>query len=310
MAQFLVCWMLVGSFSVIDLIDSEANAQHPLWTEYRLQFSLADYSDRHHIEPLNWRGLRVVGQRFEPVKSSKGVVHIVHGYLDHAGIQEPLIRLLTQNGFTVRTIDLPGHGVSQGPRTHINGMEHYYDVLNIWLKDQNKPLRIIGHSMGGAVVMEGMRKGLIKPSDHVVLLAPLVRWRSWRLSAAGEFLLGWMINSVPRSRNHTSHDAEFQKRRQIDPLRPERIPLSWVRSMRRWSHQFEQQTALRHRPTVIQGRRDRVVDWRANYRLIQKVFPRAAFHFFKNGMHHLQGESPALRKRVFAMILERFVEGY
>ena len=153
MTQFLMCWMLVGSFSVIDLIDSEANAQHPLWTEYRLQFSLADYSDRHHIEPLNWRGLRVVGQRFEPVKSSKGVVHIVHGYLDHAGIQEPLIRLLTQNGFTVRTIDLPGHGVSQGARAQITSMEHYDDVLNLWLKDQSKPLRIIGHSMGGKSAM-------------------------------------------------------------------------------------------------------------------------------------------------------------
>ena len=305
MTHILIGWLLVGSFSIVDLIDSKANAQHTLWTEYRLQFDLAEYSERHHIEPLNWRGSRVVGQRFEPVQPAKGVVHIVHGYLDHTGIQEPLIRLLTQNGFTVRSIDLPGHGVSQGARAQINGMRHYFDALDAWLKGQNKPLRIIGHSMGGAVVMEAMRQGLIQPSDQVVLIAPLVRWSSWRLSAVGEALVGWMVDSVPRGRKRTTHDPDFHRRRQIDPLRPERIPLNWVRSMRRWAHQFEQQTALRHRPTILQGRRDRVVDWRANYRLIQKVFPRAAFHFFKNGRHHLQGESPSLRKRVLAMILER-----
>ena len=306
MVQLLVSFMLLGHLSVTDLITSEATAQDTLWTEYRSQFSLADYSDRHHIEPLTWRGLRVVGQRFEPVQMSKGVVHLVHGYLDHAGIQEPLIRFFTQRGFTVRTIDLPGHGVSQGARAEINTMDHYIEVLDGWLKGQTKPLRIIGHSMGGAVVMESMRKGLIMPTDHVVLIAPLVRWSSWRLSAVGEFLLGWMMTSVPRGRKQTSRDLDFQSRRQLDPLRFDRIPVKWVRAMRRWAHQFEYQTALPHRPTVVQGQRDSVVDWRANHRLIQKVFPRAAFHFFKDGRHHLQGESPGLRKRVLAMILERF----
>ncbi len=308
--QFLACWMLLGSFSLMDLIKSDANSQHKLWTEYRLQFDLAEYAERHHIEPLPWQGSRVVGQRFEPVQPAKAVVHIVHGYLDHTGIQEPLIKVLTENGFTVRTIDLPGHGVSQGARAEIASMQDYSSALDLWLKGQKEPLRIVGHSMGGAVVMEGMRRGRIKSSDHVVLIAPLVRWSSWRLSAVGEFLLGWMIDSVPRGRKRTSDDLDFQRRRELDPLRPERIPLNWVRSMRRWAHQFEQETALYHRPTVLQGRRDRVVDWQANYRSIQKVFPQAAFHFFKNGRHHLQGESPTLRQKVFAMILERFVEGY
>ena len=116
MTQFLACWMLLGSFSLVDLIDSEANAEHALWAEYRLHFDLAEYSERHHIEPFTWRSLRVISQRFDPLKPARGVVHIVHGYLDHTGIQEPLIKAITDNGFTVRTIDLPGHGVSQGVR--------------------------------------------------------------------------------------------------------------------------------------------------------------------------------------------------
>ena len=305
MAQIVVSFIIVGQPSIVDLIDRQVAIEHTLWTDYRTQYGFTDYAQRHRIEPLTWRDLRLVGQRFDPVGSARGVIHVVHGYQDHTGTQEPLIRHLTQSGWTVRSIDLPGHGVSQGARSDITSMSDYSSVLSQWLGGQTKPLRIIGHSMGGAVIIEGMRSGLIHPSDRVVLIAPLVRWRAWRLSAIGQFLLGWMIDSVPRGQKHTSHDVEFQNRRLSDPLRFERIPLNWVRSMRRWSNQFEQQTALRHRPTIVQGRRDRVVDWRANHRLIQRVFPQAAFHFFNNGRHHLYGETPTIRQRVMTITLER-----
>ena len=269
-------------------------------------FGFADYAQRHTVEWLKARDQQLVSQRFEPVGVARAVIHIVHGYQDHTGIQQPNISALNKEGFSVRSLDLPGHGLSQGPRAQIDSMDHYIEALQVWIKDQPSPLRIVAHSMGGAVVMEAMRQGLITPSDQIVLIAPLVRWRGWRISAIGQFLIGWAVSSVPRGVHTTSQDQAFQELRRDDPLRFDRVPLSWTRSLRRWSRSFEQQTALQHRPKILQGRHDRVVDWRANYRLIQSVFPRASFHFFKNGKHHLQGESPTIRQRVLAMIAEHF----
>ena len=302
----LVLALSLSLLQISELREHQLPAEHSSWTSYRLMFGFADYAQRHRVEWFKAREHQLVSQRFEPVGTARGVVHVVHGYLDHTGIQQPIINALTDQGFAVRSIDLPGHGVSQGPRAQVNSMEHYSEALRVWIKDQPRPLRIVAHSMGGAVVMEAMRQGLITPSDQIVLIAPLVRWKGWRISAIGQFLLGWAINSVPRGVHATSHDQAFQELRRDDPLRFDRVPLNWTRSLRRWSRSFEQQTALHHRPKVLQGRRDGVVDWRANYRLIQSVFPRASFHFFKNGKHHLQGESPTIRPRVLAMIVEHF----
>ena len=272
---------------------------------YRQHFELRFDDHQHAFEPLEVQGLRLMSQRFTPKGDSIGVVHILHGYLDHAAIQAPLIERLTQAGYTVRTLDLPGHGLSGGSRAAIEHMDDYVVALEAWLKGQQRPLRMVAHSMGCAVLMEVMRRRVIDSKARVVLLAPLVRWRAWRLSAVGEALIGWAVRSIPRSKRRTSGDEAFQALRQNDPLRPERIPIKWVRALRRWAKTFELTPALPHRPMILQGRRDRVVDWRHNHRIIQKIFPSASFHFFAQGRHHLQGEEPTLRSRVFAMIEEQ-----
>ena len=74
--------------------------------------------------------------------------------------------------------------------------------------------------------------------------------------------------------------------------------------MRHWANRFNQQTGLPHRPVILQGRRDSIIDWRANHLLIEQVFPLAQFHFFKRARHHLQGESPRIRKKALRMVIE------
>ena len=110
----------------------------------------------------------------------------------------------SQAGYTVRTLDLPGHGLSGGSRAAIEHMDDYVVALEAWLKGQQRPLRMVAHSMGCAVLMEVMRRRVIDSKARVVLLAPLVRWRAWRLSAVGEALIGWAVRSIPRSKRRTS----------------------------------------------------------------------------------------------------------
>jgi alpha-beta hydrolase superfamily lysophospholipase len=185
-------------------------------------------------------------------------------------------------------------------------MEHYQEVMRLWLADQPRPLRLLGHSNGGAVVMEAMRSGLIGPGDKVLLLAPLVRWGWWRSTAILQALFGWALGSVPRRFRDTTSDANYAAFRRSDPLCVKRIPLSWTRAIRRWAEIFEAQMNLPHAPVILQGRADKIVDWRANHLRIGRVFPKARFHFYKGARHHLQGEAASIRKKVMAMVLETF----
>ncbi len=286
------------------LKQSEHRADHAAWTTYRVHYGLPAQAARHRVEYLSWRGYRLVGQRFMPREKPRGTVHLVHGYLDHTGLQWPIIKALNDAGYVVRSIDLPGHGLSQGPRAHINAMDHYTEVLGLWLEGQARPLRFVAHSMGGAVVMQAMRQQMLAPSDRVVLIAPLVRWSSWWLTAFAQRAFGWMLRSLNRRVQPTSSDEAYVKLRRNDPLLITRIPLSWPRAMRHWANHFVNQTGLSHRPIILQGRRDKIVDWRANHALIEQIFPAARFHFFKRGRHHLQGESPQIRKKALRMLIE------
>jgi alpha-beta hydrolase superfamily lysophospholipase len=304
----LMLWLALsfGDAQISELRRGVDGSSHVSWAAYRLHYRLPPLASRHRIEAFVWHGKRLLAQRFDPADRPRAVVHLLHGYLEHAGLQWPLVQTLVDAGFAVRLLDLPGHGLSEGPRGHISSMEHYQEVMHLWLADQPRPLRLLGHSNGGAVLMEAMRSGLIGPGDKVVLLAPLLRWGWWRSTGALQAIFGWALGSVPRRFRDTTSDASFRAFRRADPLQIARIPLSWTRAIRRWVNTFEAQTNLLHAPVILQGRADKIVDWRANHLGIGRVFPKARFHFYKGARHHLQGEASSIRKKVMAMVLETF----
>ena len=259
----------------------------------------------HWVYSIPWRGKRLAAQCFQASEPARGLVHVVHGYFDHAGLQVDLIHALVDAGFTVRTLDLPGHGLSAGARGSIPSMDAYQEALESWLSNQQVPLRIVAHSMGGAVVMEAMRRGTLSTDAKVVLLAPLVRWSWWKTTGALAWLAQPVVRAVPRRHRLSSGDPGYENLRLSDPLQPKRVPLLWVQAMRSWAQGFVRGESLRHRfVTVLQGTRDSTVDWRANQRIVQRLFPRVRYHRIVGGYHHLQGDAPGRRTKVFGMVIE------
>ncbi len=87
----------------------------------------------------------------------KGTVFLLHGYLEHSGIYQPIIRELLDQGFSVLTYDLPGHGLSNGSPASIQNFDHYQQVLEAVYRYVNMQLNRptpwlgIGQSTGGAI---------------------------------------------------------------------------------------------------------------------------------------------------------------
>ncbi len=90
-----------------------------------------------------------------PGKTSCQVV-LVHGFSEHMWYYHEMARTLSESGIAVHMMDLPGHGMAEGIRGHIDRFGEYLDNVDLLWKDnpnylKTKPAIILGHSLGGLI---------------------------------------------------------------------------------------------------------------------------------------------------------------
>jgi pimeloyl-ACP methyl ester carboxylesterase len=79
---------------------------------------------------------------------------LVHGAFCNARVWgDDFIRLLTEAGHSVETIDLPSHGLDSTPRSEVS-LSSYADAVVQQLKTSTVPAALIGHSMAGLVITQ------------------------------------------------------------------------------------------------------------------------------------------------------------
>jgi alpha-beta hydrolase superfamily lysophospholipase len=103
-------------------------------------------------------GLEMFARTWEPVKSPKAVVCLVHGLGEHIGRYDHVGAALTEAGFAMLGFDLRGHGRSEGSRGYSPGYQALMDDINDFIKlakDKfpGKPVFLYGHSLGGNQVI-------------------------------------------------------------------------------------------------------------------------------------------------------------
>ena len=152
----------------------------------------------HLLDCAHWQGyvqmplFKLHVQIFQPDLSKtkfdqvQGTVFLLHGYLEHSGIYQPIVKELLEQGFSVLTYDLPGHGLSDGSPANIKNFDHYQQVLHAvyqYVKNADqlpKPWLGIGQSTGGAIWMHHLllfpikRVSFIQVTGHQQMLHPAV----------------------------------------------------------------------------------------------------------------------------------------
>jgi alpha-beta hydrolase superfamily lysophospholipase len=91
--------------------------------------------------------------------SPKAVVLLVHGLGEHCERYTALAEALNSAGYAVCSLDLPGHGRSDGVRGHISSFENYRTAVLSLHKHARESYPeidcfIIGHSMGGLITTD------------------------------------------------------------------------------------------------------------------------------------------------------------
>ena len=109
-----------------------------------------------------------------PSTAPRAHIVLVHGIAEHSGRYERTGSLLAGGGFFVRSFDLIGFGGSGGRRGDIDEWTRYQDQVQRhveWAREQGGPVVLMGHSMGGNLVV-GYALSSHPPPDLLVLSAP------------------------------------------------------------------------------------------------------------------------------------------
>lgn len=93
----------------------------------------------------------------------KAVVALVHGLGEHCDRYEDVALALPKAGYALFGFDNQGHGRSAGQRGHIDCWQDYRDNVQAFLKkirthEPDTPLFILGHSLGGLIVLDYVLK--------------------------------------------------------------------------------------------------------------------------------------------------------
>lgn len=276
-------------------------------SRYFTRYGLDVPSVRHHFGTFEHREFRLAAHVFVP-PSPRGTVIAVHGYYDHAGTWQHAIRALIAAGYTVAIYDQPGHGLSSGARAAIGDFCQYDGVLRCFRRTcgahLDGPFHLVAHSLGAAVAVDYLMREPDPAFRRTVLLAPLVRSAAWSISGVGLALADPFVRDVPRIFRKNSSDKAFLDFMRRDPLQPRRVPMAWVRALRRWNRRIEERPSSSNALTIIQGTSDSTVDWRHNRTFLSAKFPRAQVVLIPNAGHQLLNESSVLRNTVLDNVLQ------
>jgi alpha-beta hydrolase superfamily lysophospholipase len=306
---------VAGALRPLDSVLGGAEDSAPLTVDeqaylefYRIDFAARIAGVQHALGFVESGGQRLAVHVLRSLQA-RGVLLLVHGYLDHVGLFGHLIRYGLERGYTVIAFDLPGHGLSTGDRVAIDDFGDYRRALeSVQAACKSLPgtWRVIAQSTGGAAVLDYLvqhRGGF----EKVVMLAPLVRPRGWFWVLPAHVVLHRFTDSVRRKFAENSSDQEFLDRVQTDPLQSAILSTRWVGALRRWIKSLPTVQVQCCVPVaIIQGDADETVDWRYNVKRIMQLISGTRVEYVLGGRHHLANESQVMRQQMYALMDEFF----
>jgi alpha-beta hydrolase superfamily lysophospholipase len=289
------------------------DAVHDYFRHYGLEALLNDTSEVH-AGFVDTGRFALWCQVWSP-PAPTGTAFVIHGYFDHLGLYRHLLNRLLAKGWRVVLWDLPGHGLSSGPRAEIEDFDDYQHCL-AHLQETLQTLGMapepwlgVGQSTGAAILAtDALTRRDTAGWAGIVLLAPLVRpWR-WSQASWLHLIASPFVKELPRKYRPNSTDEAFTAfLRDQDPLQPERLSVAWITAMRRWMPRL---LALEPNPLptlILQGEQDLTVDWEWNLAILAEKFPNAEIHRHPEARHHLVNEAEPIRQVLFEA-LDRFIE--
>lgn len=166
-------------------------------------------------------------RRWTPASAPRAAILLAHGLGEHSGRYQEFAETMAAAGFAVVAPDHKGHGLTEGPRAHIDRLEDFFapllelrSLIDEWYP--GVPCFLVGHSMGGLIsarflldhqdkfAAAALSGAALKPSEEPGLL---LLWTTKLLSA-----LFPTAGVLQLDATQVSRDADVVERYVNDPL--------------------------------------------------------------------------------------------
>ena len=239
----------------------------------------------------------------------RAVLLLSHGLGEHAGRYAPFAAILAARGVTVAALDHRGHGRSGGQRGHVDRFFRYAEDFEAFraavagrLRAQ-LPTFVLGHSLGGLIVIRWLQANRGVRVRGVILSAPLLgvtlRAPAWKLALSGS-LSRWLPRLPFRSGvdpEKLSSDPAYIRSYHDDPLVHSRItPRLYTELMAATGAAFAECAVLREPPllVLIPGD-DRIVDAAAVARFASSLPGEVTVRHYPGMRHEVLNEAERAR---------------
>jgi alpha-beta hydrolase superfamily lysophospholipase len=263
-------------------------------------------------------GLEIFFQQWE-VTNPKAILVIIHGLGEHSGRYGNLIDALQNKGIAIYALDHRGFGRSGGKRGYVDSfMDYIYDMkifVNM-IKDKhpNKPVIMLGHSMGGVLALKYALTHA-EDLDALILsspgLVPAIKVPAWKKNLA--IFLSSKIPSLtmPSGLDATtiSRDKEVVKQYLADPLVHDKVtPRFYVEMMNTIDECINRCGEIKHPLLLFHGTADALVLDEASKIVYQKASSKdKTLKLFEGLYHETMNELEPDRKKVLKLVAEWIV---
>jgi acylglycerol lipase len=244
------------------------------------------------FEIVSYDGLRLSGYdwpSYQHPDSPHAVIILLHGLAEYSGRYEHVANFYNKNDIAVVSMDLRGHGLSEGQPLFIPTIEAMFQDIDLLIDETRYryprcPAILYGHSMGGNLALSYTLNRYPNPSDKCPYQAIIVTSPWIRL--AGRLQLPRPINSLIRKigRFHPSlkirlrfnpriisRDEDIVYAYREDPYIHRSATLSLVREMGSMATMLDRTVCTFHIPVLIQhGNADSLTSHDASLRFANR----------------------------------------
>ena len=253
--------------------------------------------------------------RDHSVKNSNKVILLIHGLGEHSGRYLNLIKDFNNNNISVFTIDIRGHGKSEGKRGHSPFYEQLlsdiqYFVQHVTNKTSYQKYFLYGHSMGGNLVIN---YSLLKDEKiyGVIATSPCIK-AAIKPPRIKLFMAKLFHNLIPSLTLNNKIDINgISRNLQViedyikDPLNHNQVSVQLgLDIISSGIYALENSRNITVPMLVFHGEKDRLTSYNSSEKLVENSGSNVKFIGFKDAYHeiHNEPEKEELLRNIFNWI--------
>ena len=257
-------------------------------------------------------GKTLFAQSWTADNDNKKLIILIHGLGEHSTRYESWANLFADKGYSMLTMDLRGHGRSEGKKGHAKSIDQLMDDIDLLYNKSNEVFPdykkiFYGHSMGGTLVLNHiiLRN---RPVDAVIITSPWLKlvneptpWLHTITNILRKCIPALTVSNQLKP-EQISHDPEIVKNYSNDPLVHDRISLSMFHIIYNAGyHAFRNVYKINYPFLLMHGSADTITSSKASEAYVRNTSKRIGFKLWDNQYHELHNEF--IRLHVFDYII-------